>query len=170
MTPKNYNILPTYGFILLNDYHFLSLSTWIAALRSKSMNPWETLLPYLKAHPKLWNSRWTKTWMMEVNGQPAFCVSFYTYNDRNPSPEDNRLYLLAAPSIQRSSVKLMRAWQAAAVHIFQQEKPDFLSVEVPVAETAEREAIQRIGFREIGGDPEISALYICNRGEITPVF
>ena len=154
MTQKNSNILPTYSFVLLNDYHLLSLSAWIGAV----------------VHPKWWNSPWTKTWMMEVNRQPAFCVSFYSYDDRDRSPENNRLSLVAAPSIQRSSAKLMRAWQAAVIYIFQQEEPDFIIVEVPITETAEREAIQRIGFREWRGDSDINALYICNRGEITPVF
>ena len=154
MAQKKNDILPTYGFALLNDRHLLFLSAWIGAV----------------THPQWWNSPWTKTWMMEVNGQPAFCVSFYTYDDRDRSPENNRLSLVAAPSVQRSGVKLMRAWQAAAIHIFQQEEPDFLTAEVPAAEIAEREAIQRIGFREGGGDRGISMLYICNRGELTPVF
>jgi hypothetical protein len=164
------NILPIYAFLPLRNAHLPFLATWIKAMGPAGATSWLTLLQLFQKQPQMWDSPWTRSWMMEVDRQPAFCASFDKDHKAEPA-ENNRLSLLAAPSIRHAPMKLMRAWQASALHMFQQEKPGWLTAELHISEMEEREALQRIGFREAEkADPESGILYVCRSGELTPVF
>ncbi|HWK07367.1 MAG TPA: hypothetical protein VNS58_27230 [Puia sp.] len=170
MHPQTGRILPLYAFHPLRDIHLPFLTTWIKMMAPAGATGWLTLLQLFQEQPQYWNSSQTRSWMMEVNGQPAFCISFDSYH-KAEALENNRLSLLSAPSIQRAPAKLMRAWQASAMYIFQQQKPAWLTVELHISEIEAREALQRIGFRETGEeDPGSIFRYICKSGELNPVF
>jgi hypothetical protein len=110
----------------------------------------------------------TRSWMMLMNGQPAFCILL----SRLGAGRENWIYLLPAPGIRQSDRRLLLAWQAAIVYLFLHEKMGRVCAELPVETGAEIEIMGTLGFHAIEGSSEGSGtvLYACVPEEFMPVF
>jgi hypothetical protein len=168
MNPSDKNFPKQYRFRPLKRSDLEPIAEWIGTLAPPGELAWENILRLLKQHQHLMVSPWAKSWMMEVNKQPAFVINL----NRNLGPW-NWLRMITAPSIRRNKDLLMRAWQAASIVVFLQEGLDEIAVEVLESMTEENECLLTLGFRIFNRVPESFGVlnqYTCSPKEFTPVF
>ena len=110
----------------LRLYDINRISAWVNQMNPRYRFGKEKITGAFNRHYRdIWQSRWSRTWVMTIRGRLAFCLTLCTgllhQKEGAPRPEsgcDNQLYLLSSPQIRRSNRRLLLAWQAATVYIF----------------------------------------------------